>query len=79
MISRVARSLALAGVCAAPAAVAAQQPATARKAEATKCNFESERLTVDTLPGGGQVSFFGGNVVIRCPSRQIVVKGDSAE
>lgn len=79
MISRVARSVVLAGVCAAPAAAAAQQPAPARKAEATKCNFESERLTVDTLPGGGQVSFFGGNVVIRCPSRQIVVKGDSAE
>src|SRR4029079_8194306 len=39
------------------------------------------RLTVDTLPipGGGQVVFVGGGVLIKCPARGMTLKGDSAE
>jgi hypothetical protein len=40
------------------------------------------RLSVDSLPGMGQVVFVGGgagSVLIRCPARGITLKGDSAE
>lgn len=37
------------------------------------------RLTVDSLPGQGQVVFVGGAVLIKCPARGITLKGDSAE
>ncbi len=74
-----ARWLVLAGLCAAPRIAASQQPVTAQDKQPTRCNFQSERATADTVPGGGQVLFFGGNVVIRCPSRKITIRGDSAE
>lgn len=40
------------------------------------------RLSVDSLPGMGQIVFVGGgsgSVLIRCPARGITLKGDSAE
>jgi hypothetical protein len=40
------------------------------------------RLTFDSLPGQGQVTFVGGgggSVIIKCPARGITLKGDSAE
>jgi len=37
------------------------------------------RLTVDSLPGQGQVVFVGGAVLLKCPARGITLKGDSAE
>jgi hypothetical protein len=79
MRSRVARWLALGGLCAAPRIATAQQPATAQNKQATKCNFQSQRLSTDTIPGGGSLGFLGGNVIIRCPNRKITVTGDSAE
>jgi hypothetical protein len=45
----------------------------------TPCNFQSDRLASDSLPGVGQVTFWGGHVVIKCPQRQITLHGDSAE
>jgi hypothetical protein len=56
---------------------AQQQPAPGKKA--TPCHFSSDRFSTDTVPGGGQVTFLAGNVIIRCPERGIVVRGDSAE
>ena len=46
---------------------------------ATRCSFTSERASADSTPGIGQVGFLGGNVVIRCPARGIMLRGDSAE
>ncbi|HET7372488.1 MAG TPA: hypothetical protein VFJ20_03860 [Gemmatimonadaceae bacterium] len=37
------------------------------------------RLTVDSLPGQGQVVFVGGAVLFKCRARGITLKGDSAE
>jgi hypothetical protein len=37
------------------------------------------RLRLDSLPGLGQVVFLGGGVLVRCPSRGITMRGDSAE
>jgi len=37
------------------------------------------RLSLDSLPGFGQVVFIGGGVFFRCPSRGITMRGDSAE
>ena len=44
----------------------------------TQCSSTSERFSFDST-AAGKVSFWGGNVVIRCPERGITVKGDSAE
>jgi hypothetical protein len=56
--------------------VGAQQPAPSRL---TPCKFSSDRFASDSVPGIGQISFWGGNVVINCPKRGIVMHGDSAE
>lgn len=45
----------------------------------TPCTFSSDRFASDSLPGVGQVTFWGGSVVIRCPQRRITLHGDSAE
>jgi len=58
---------------------AAQQPGTPRPSRPTPCGFKSDRLASDSVPGIGQVTFWGGNVEIRCPQRNIVLRGDSAE
>jgi hypothetical protein len=58
----------------------AQQPgAAAPSKKPTPCTFKSDRLASDSVPGTGQVTFWGGNVEIRCPQRNIVLRGDSAE
>src|SRR5579871_471451 len=60
-----------------PCVVLAQQPkATPRP---TRCNYNSDRLSSDSVPGVGQIVFLGGHVVIHCPERGIVLHGDSAE
>jgi hypothetical protein len=56
----------------------AQQPKAAAP-RPTKCKYESDRLSSDSVPGVGQIAFLGGHVVIRCPERGIVLHGDSAE
>ncbi|MEO7084970.1 MAG: hypothetical protein ABI442_08455 [Gemmatimonadaceae bacterium] len=48
------------------------------QSRATPCDFSSDRFRSDTIPGG-QVVFMGGHVVIRCPGRNITIRGDSAE
>src|SRR5512140_2419447 len=48
----------------------------------TPCRLEPQpttRLSLDSLPGFGQVVFIGGGVFFRCPSRGITMRGDSAE
>jgi hypothetical protein len=57
----------------------AQQPATARPPKSTPCSFSSDRLASDSVPGIGQVTFWGGNVKIHCPQRNIDLHSDSAE
>jgi hypothetical protein len=86
MIPPRAVRLALAGVVALGAAslggrvARAQQPAKPpTPAKRTPCSFSSDRFSTDTVPGGAQVTFAAGSVVIRCPARGIVVRGDSAE
>jgi hypothetical protein len=39
----------------------------------------STRLSADTLPNGQQIAFVGGGVLLKCPSRGITLRGDSAE
>lgn len=71
MIDRLVRWLALiALLVAVPMAVDAQGT--------TRCSFSSERFATDSTPLG-RVTYFGGNVRIRCPSRGITLRGDSAE
>jgi hypothetical protein len=60
------------------AAVGVRSTAAAQ-ATRTRCDFSSDRIRADSLPGLGQVSFFGGNVRIHCPARGITLTGDSAE
>lgn len=60
-------------------AVGAQARPQPAAGSPTLCNFTSDRFSSDSVPGVGQVSFWGGNVVIRCPRRQITLHGDSAE
>jgi hypothetical protein len=58
----------------APAVLQAQRP--------TPCTLVPQlttRLTLDSLPGFGQVVFLGGGVLFKCPSRSITMRGDSAE
>lgn len=70
-------SLGLSACAIAPGLRAQQRP--------TPCELVQQpvtRLTVDSLPGQGQVVFVGGgagSVIIRCPARGITLKGDSAE
>src|SRR2546430_1215046 len=48
----------------------------------TQCNLIQQpttRLSADTLPTGQQVAFLGGGVLLKCPSRGITLRGDSAE
>src|SRR5512143_1438531 len=57
-----------------PAALEAQRP--------TPCTLVPQpttRLSLDSLPGVGQVIFLGGGVLFRCPSRGITMQGDSAQ
>ena len=68
---------AIIAACAGASALQAQRP--------TPCELVQQpitRLTVDSLPGMGQVVFVGGgsgSVIIKCPARGITLKGDSAE
>jgi len=78
MIGR-ARLVGLVLLAATARVAAAQQPAPSRAPTPTRCKFRSDRLASDSVPGVGQVTFWGGNVEIDCPQRNIVLHGDSAE
>jgi hypothetical protein len=85
-MNRAAVSLGVLLVIAAGQSTPAQQtrPAPSPAQEPTPCQLiatPTTRLNVDTLPipGGGQVAFAGGGVIVKCPSRSITLKGDSAE
>ena len=57
-------------------------PAALRGQRPTPCTLVPQpttRLTLDSLPGFGQVVFLGGGVLFKCPSRSITMRGDSAE
>jgi hypothetical protein len=58
---------------------AQKQPATPAKGTPCPFKFQADRFSTDTVPGGAQVTFAAGNVVIRCAPRGIVVRGDSLE
>jgi hypothetical protein len=49
------------------------------EAQRTTCDFQAERLRIDSIVGIGVVTYAGGGVVIRCPSRRITIRGDSAQ
>lgn len=71
-------ALALLVVCASVAAYGQTPQPGAR----TRCELVSQpttRFHTDTAPGGGRITFLGGGVLIKCPSRSITLKGDSAE
>lgn len=62
--------------------VAAVLAPAARAQRPSQCTLVPQpvtRLSVDSLPGQGQVVFIGGAVLLKCPSRGITLKGDSAE
>lgn len=72
----VLRTGVLSGTLALPAAVSAQAP------QPTPCDLvpsPTTRLSSDSTPGIGRVTFVGGGVLIKCPQRKITLKGDSAE
>ena len=71
-------------VVATSAVAIGQQPVTQPGQRDTRCELVPQpttRLSVDTLPipGGGQVAFVGGGVIIKCPAKGMTLKGDSAE
>ena len=71
MRSRVITALALLATVAAP--LRAQQP--------TRCQLvaqPSTRVSVETR-AEGQVVFMGGGVLLKCPARNLTLRGDSAE
>lgn len=70
---------AVAGVALSGAALAARAQQPAGGGKSTPCNFESDRLASDSIPGVGQIAFLGGHVIVRCPARGIVLHGDSAQ
>jgi hypothetical protein len=48
----------------------------------TPCNLVPQpttRFSIDSMPGVGQVMFAGGGVLLKCPSRGITLRSDSAE
>jgi hypothetical protein len=57
----------------------AQEAKPAGPSKPTPCTFKSDRLASDSIPGIGQITFWGGHVEIHCPQRNIVLRGDSAE
>jgi hypothetical protein len=61
------------------ASVVAAGSASRMQAQRTACDFQSERLRIDSIVGIGTVMYAGGGVVIRCPSRGITIRGDSAQ
>jgi len=65
------------GIAAGQNPVTPQPPPTPTRCELV--DQPTTRLRTDTLPGGGHVTFLGGGVLIRCPSREITLKADSAE
>ena len=80
MRSRVIAVLAM--LAAVAASLSGQQPATTAPSRPTPCTLvaqPSTRLSVETLAGGGQVVFMGGGVLLKCPARNITLRGDSAE
>lgn len=73
MIRRFA--LAVLAMVVVPFSLRAQQGGATR----TRCELNSDRLRIDSIPGIGQISFAGGSVRLRCPARGITITGDSAE
>jgi hypothetical protein len=74
-------AFALLMVCASVTAYG-QVPQPAAPGARTPCSLVSQpttRFRTDTIAGGGRVTFVGGGVLIKCPSRSITLKGDSAE
>ena len=69
------RALIVACVIGSASAVEAQT----RPTPCTLVPQPTTRLTLDSLPGFGQVVFIGGGVIFKCPSRGITMRGDSAE
>ncbi len=53
----------------------------AQPAPSGKCalNLEFDRINTVQLPSGQRNTFFGGNIVARCPSQKMVLKSDSLE
>jgi lipopolysaccharide export system protein LptA len=45
----------------------------------TACNTEQQRQVQIKLPSGEYNNFYGGPVTVRCPSKSITLKADSAE
>lgn len=66
----------------APPLIAQQTPTPAAPNKPTPCQLVQQpttRLSTDSIPGVGEVIYVGGGVIIKCPSRQITLKGDSAQ
>src|SRR5689334_22092056 len=56
--------------------------AVAGAQEREKCFFDNTpqtRQTSTMLPSGQRNSFFGGGIVVRCPSRELHLSADSLE
>ncbi|HKO16870.1 MAG TPA: hypothetical protein VJU87_11575 [Gemmatimonadaceae bacterium] len=54
-------------------------PRLASGQEATACSSEQQRQSSFKLPSGQFNNFLGGGIVVRCPSKQITLRADSAE
>lgn len=77
MIRRLLGAFALLTITAVTASSQTPQPGAR-----TRCELVPQpttRFRTDTIVGGGRVTFVGGGVLIKCPSRSITLKGDSAE
>src|SRR5205807_7265823 len=51
----------------------------AQQARCTLVDQPSTRITSTEIAPGQRQSFAGGGVIVRCPSRSITLRGDSAE
>jgi hypothetical protein len=69
--------IAVALVCAAPAPALAQQ--TGGSSRCDLIGGESTHSTTINQPNGQSITFMGGGLTVKCPSRRITLVGDSAE
>src|SRR6185503_1509362 len=53
-------------------------PALLNAQDRTRCEYQSDRFSADSTPTGN-VILMGGNVRITCKSRNLTLRGDSAE
>jgi hypothetical protein len=54
-------------------------PALASAQDRSRCFLDGAHQTSSQLPSGQRNTFFGGGILVRCPTRELVIRADSLE